>query len=106
MLRTRLLAGLQRRLKARSSDHAYAISPAVKASVHKDGVVFLHSSKGAVFSANRVGSSMWQAICAGQTVDEMTVAISREYDAPAEIVGRDAANFVRDLVAEGILVRC
>ena len=74
--------------------------------MHKDGVVFLHSSKGAVFTANRVGSSMWQGICAGQTVDEMTIAVSREYDAPAEVVGRDAATFLSDLLAEGILIRC
>src|SRR4051794_15685383 len=83
----------------------FAIAPGVKASVHKDGVVFLHSSKGVVFSANGVGASIWQGVCEGRSVDKISSAVSREFDAPEETVRRDTDSFIADLLAEGILER-
>ena len=83
----------------------FGIASAVKASLHENGIVFLQSSKGTVFSANRVAASIWQGICDGRTVDEISSAVSREFDAPPDTVRRDTAAFIADLVSEGILDR-
>jgi len=84
---------------------AVRVSPGVSVSVHDDGVVFLHSSKGIVFSSNRVGASIWEGVSAGQTLEEISSAVSRQFEAPLETVGRDTATFVANLVSEGILER-
>jgi hypothetical protein len=81
----------------------FGIAPGVKASVHKDGIVFLHSTKGIVFSANEVGASIWEGICAGRSVDEISAAVSRRFEAPPDAVTRDTADFIADLFTEGIL---
>ena len=83
----------------------FGIALGVKASVHKDGVVFLHSSKGEVFSANRVGARIWQGVCGGVNVDEISSAVSRDFNAPPDAVKRDTERFIADLLAEGILER-
>jgi hypothetical protein len=83
----------------------FTISPGVKASVHSDGVVFLHSSTGVVFSANRVAAGIWEGICAGRTLEQISSAISRQFEAPLETVGRDTARFIANLLSEGILER-
>jgi hypothetical protein len=83
----------------------FGISPGVKASVHIEGVVFLHSSKGVVFSSNRVGASIWEGVCAGQTVEQIAADVSHKFEAPVETVARDAARFLADLVGQGILQR-
>jgi hypothetical protein len=83
----------------------FNISSAVTASVHADGVVFLHSAKGVVFSSNRVGASIWKGVCAGRSVAEISGDVSRRFDAPREAVHRDTVRFLGELVAEGILKR-
>ena len=88
---------------ARPTAARLAIAPGVKASVHKDGVMFLHSSKGVVFSANGVGASIWKSVCDGRTVDEISSVVAREFDGPPDAVRRDTERFIADLLSEGIL---
>src|SRR3954454_11434062 len=83
----------------------FAIGSGVRASVHKDGIVFLHSSKGAIFSANRVAASIWQGVCDGRTVDEISSEVSREFDGPPDAVRKDAESFIAHLLSKGILDR-
>jgi hypothetical protein len=68
-------------------------------------VVFLHSTKGSVFSANRVGASIWEGVCAGRTPEQISATVSREFQASREAVAGDIARFLAELQAEGILVR-
>src|SRR3954447_4678944 len=82
-----------------------AIASGVKASVHKDGVVFLHSSRGVVFSTNRVGATIWQGVCDGRTMDEISSAVAREFDGSPDAVRSDTESFIADLLSEGILDR-
>lgn len=83
----------------------FGIARGVKASRHENGIVFLHSSKGTVFSANGVGASIWQGVCDGRSVDEISSAIIRQFDAPPDSVRRDTASFIASLLSEGILDR-
>ncbi len=82
-----------------------AVAPEVKVSVHRDGIVFLHAARGVVFSANPVGSRIWQNINDGHSMEQIAAGLSREFDAPRELVERDAAQFVSQLLSEGILLR-
>jgi|SRR5436190_11518002 hypothetical protein len=88
---------------ARSAAGRFGIASGVKASVHKDGIVFLHSSRGVVFSANRVGASIWEGLCDGRSIDEIAFAVSREFDWPPDAVRPDTEKFIADLRSEGIL---
>src|SRR5690242_8336474 len=80
-------------------------SPRVTASVHTDGVVFLDSARGILFSANRVGAAIWQGVRAGRTLEQISDAVSSDFQAPRDVVGRDTASFLAELLSAGILDR-
>jgi hypothetical protein len=88
-----------------AQSRGFGISAAVTASVHADGIVFLHSAKGVVFSSNGVGASIWEGVRAGLSVEEISSAVSHRFDAPRDAVHRDTVRFLADLVSEGILER-
>ena len=82
----------------------FRIAPDVKASVHPDGVVLIHMSKGTVFSANRAGALIWSAATRQGSLDKLAQAISGEFQVPRETAERDAADFLEELKAEGLLI--
>jgi hypothetical protein len=45
-----------------SSDLSFIPSPEAAASFHDDGVVILHTGKGSLFTANRIGARIWRGI--------------------------------------------
>jgi hypothetical protein len=79
-------------------------APDVKASVHPDGVVLIHLGTGTVFSSNRVGAIIWQGATERRSLDEVAASISGEFDIPRQTVQQDAAEFLAQLEAEGLLV--
>jgi hypothetical protein len=83
---------------------ALRVPPDVKASVHPNGVVLIHMSKGAVFSANRAGALIWNAATRHGSLDNLAQAISGEFQVPRETAERDAADFLEELKAEGLLI--
>jgi hypothetical protein len=82
-----------------------AVSPDVIASEHPDGVVFLHVSRGNVFSSNRIGARIWRGLVEHQTLGAITAAIAREYGVEPARVESDAADFLSALDAGGFLTR-
>lgn len=79
-------------------------SPDVKASRHPDGVVLIHRSRGTVFSANRVGAIIWTGAAEGHSLDQLSHSISHEFHIPPADAQQDAAQFLAELAAEGLLV--
>jgi hypothetical protein len=79
-------------------------APDVKASLHQDGMVLIHHRSGTVFSSNRVGAMIWKGTTEGRSLDEVAASISGEFDIPQQTVQQDAARFLAQLEAEGLLV--
>ena len=53
---------------------------------------------------NETGAFMWNLLTeSDKTLDELVSCLSEEYDAPREILLRDASNFENQLRAAGIL---
>lgn len=84
---------------------ALAVSPEVRVSACEDGVVFLHSGAGSIFSANATGARIWEEIERGATPEQAGATLARDFGIDQEIAVRDAVRFVAELEAEGILVR-
>jgi hypothetical protein len=82
----------------------FRIAPDVKASLHEGGVVLIHLSRGTVFSANRVGATIWNAAAEDWSLDRVVGSISSEFHIPPQIAKDDATEFLAQLAAEGLLV--
>lgn len=80
------------------------IAPDVKASLHAEGIVLLHLGKGTVFSANRAGATIWSGVAERWSLDRVAETIGSEFHVPAQGAREDAAEFLAQLVAEGLLV--
>jgi len=82
----------------------FRVAPDVKASLHSEGVVLINLSRGTVFSANRVGAMIWNAAAERWSLDRVAASISSEFHIPAQTAQQDAAEFLAQLAAEGLLV--
>lgn len=80
------------------------IAPDVKASMHPDGVVLIHLGRGTVFSANRVGAMIWTGAAERWSIEKVAESISSEFHIAPATVQQDAAEFLAQLTAEGLLV--
>jgi hypothetical protein len=61
-------------------------------------------SRGIVFSANRAGAIVWNAVSERWPLDRIAESISCEFHIPARDAQQDAAEFLAQLAAEGLLV--
>jgi hypothetical protein len=82
----------------------FRVAPDVKASLHSEGVVFLHTSRGTVFSANRVGAMIWNGAAKRWSLDRVAESISNEFHVGSQTARQDAAEFLAQLAAEGLVV--
>jgi len=80
------------------------IAAHVKASLHADGVVLMDLNQGTVFSANRAGAIIWNAAVERWSLDRVVASISTEFHVPAQTAQEDAAEFLAQLAAAGLLV--
>ena len=89
---------------ANPSHSGFRVSPDVNASLHADGVVLIDSRRGTVFSANRVGAVIWRGATERMSFERVAESISREFHIPTETAREDAAAFLAQLAAEGLLI--
>lgn len=82
----------------------FRVAPDVKVSQHSDGVVLIHLGRGTVFSANRVGAMIWDGAAKRWSIEKVAASISGEFHIAPQTVQRDAAEFLAQLQAEGLLV--
>jgi hypothetical protein len=82
----------------------FRVAPDVKASLHSEGVVLIDIRRGTVFSANRAGAMIWNAVAERWTLPRIAESISREFHIPPQAAQDDAAEFVAQLAKEGLLV--
>jgi hypothetical protein len=82
----------------------FRIAPDVKASAHAGGIVLINLNRGIVFSANRVGAAIWNGAAQRWSLDRVVDSISGEFAIPAQTAHEDAAEFLAQLAAEGLLI--
>ena len=82
----------------------FCVAPDVKASLHSDGVILIHLGRVTVFSANLVGARIWSGAAERWSMKKLADFISGEFHIPPETAQRDAAEFLEQLEAEGLLV--
>ncbi|HUB82768.1 MAG TPA: PqqD family protein [Bryobacteraceae bacterium] len=82
----------------------FRVAPGVKASQHSEGLVLINLSRGTVFSANRAGAIIWNAAVDRWPLERIAESISSEFHVPAGAARDDAADFIAQLAAEGLLV--
>jgi hypothetical protein len=60
--------------------------------------------RGKVFSANRIGAMIWNGAAERWSLDRIAESIGREFHVGAPTARRDAAEFLAQLAAEGLVV--
>jgi hypothetical protein len=83
----------------------FTISPDARVSLDQAGIVLLHLGSGAVFTSNCIGARIWRGLLDHDGLETIVADISGEYGVPREQVQQDAAGFVADLEAKGLLAR-
>jgi hypothetical protein len=91
-------------IKPHSIGLGFRIAPDVKTSTHAEGIALINLRQGTVFSANRVGAVIWNAAAQRWSLDRVVESITREFGVPAQTALEDAAQFLAQLAAEGLLI--
>jgi hypothetical protein len=85
----------------------FRFAPDVNASQHPNGVVLIHLGRGTVFPANRVGAIgaiIQNGVAERRSLEKAAEPIGSESHIPPQTVRQDAAVFLAQLQAEGLLV--
>lgn len=75
----------------------------VRANLTDDGLVILDINKGEIFSANVVAARIWKLLMDGKTETETVDAIVTEFNAPRDVVEKDARAFIESLVSKELV---
>jgi hypothetical protein len=75
----------------------------VHAQVLLGEAVLLDVRNGTYFGLNGVGTRIWELLAQGQTVGEVLVALSAEFDVEPGTLERDVSSFVRALELRGLV---
>ena len=79
-------------------------SPKVILTETREGGVLLDLDTKFYFTLNAMGVALWKRLQAGgATLDALGSALTEEFDVDAETARRDAAEVLRELVAEGLV---
>lgn len=87
------------------STHRLHTSPSARASISPDGLVILDVNGGVLLAANAVGARIWQLVQAACTAAEIEQRLVDEYGIPPDRAHADAATFLGDLMARGIVTQ-
>ena len=82
----------------------FRVAPGVKASQHSQGLVLINQGRGTVFAANRAGAMIWMAAADCWPLERIAEIISSEFHVSATTAKDDAAQFIAQLTAEGLLL--
>lgn len=66
-------------------------------------IILVHLEKGHYYSLLDVGRTIWECICAGQSVDQINTSIDQMYDARTEEISDASSNLVNELINEEII---
>ena len=67
-------------------------------------VIIINLNSGAYYSSLGSGGAIWAALAANHSVDEAIDLLAGRYGEPREVVAREIAGFVTQLLDEGLMV--
>ncbi len=91
-------------------DAVYAPSPDVVARTIEGELIIVPISagvgdlEGELYTLNETGHAIWDRLD-GRTLRQIVLALAEEFDAPAEVLERDAVGLVGELLRRSIVVR-
>ncbi len=78
-------------------------SEVVHTSLTNDEAVLLSLERQKYFSLNQTGARIWELICEGRTLDEISANLESRFDVTAKKARDSVRNIVADLLAAGLI---
>ncbi|OGR10617.1 MAG: hypothetical protein A2341_17520 [Deltaproteobacteria bacterium RIFOXYB12_FULL_58_9] len=88
-----------------TADQRFVPAETVAAKVLESEMVFVELSAGEFFSANLMGTRIWDLFCQGLSVKEVVADLATRYAIATEQLEHDVQAFATALVGRGLLVR-
>jgi hypothetical protein len=79
------------------------ISETVRTATDQDGSVIMDISQGQMFSANTIGSRIWQQLNEERSSEEIAEGFVTEFDIPREQALKDVNEFIQQLEARKLI---
>lgn len=68
-----------------------------------DEIILLNLHNGFYYSANEVGSRIWDLCDGTRTINELSTILSEEYDISIDQASADLREFIEDMHREGLI---
>jgi hypothetical protein len=86
------------------------LQPSITADVRakemgRDGIVFLHTGTGELFTSNHIGARIWKELAEKASLQSIAAGISTELGVPRQQAEEDTAEFVAALEKRGLVSR-
>ena len=88
-----------------TSDLSFTLSQEAAASFHDDGVVILHTGKGSLFTANRIGARIWRGIEQQLSLEAIANGISDTYQVASNTAREHTIRFLAQLEQQALIQR-
>ena len=88
-----------------TSDLSFTLSPEAAASFHDEGVVILHTGKGSLFTANRIGARIWRGIEQQLSLEAIAKGISDAYQVASSTAREHTICFLAQLEQQTLIQR-
>ena len=88
-----------------TSDLSFTLSPEAAASFHDDGVVILHTGKGSLFTANRIGARIWRGIEQQLSLEAIANGISDAHQVASNTAREHTIRFLAQLEQQTLIQR-
>ena len=83
----------------------FSVGPEATTSAHDDGIVFLHTGKGRVFSSNKIGALIWRGLEQRRSVEGIIEEISGEFEIAGTTARVHTLNFLAALERQSLIQR-
>ena len=92
-------------MKYQTSDSIFTVNSEAAASIHDEGIVILHTGRGCLFSANRIGARIWCDVEQQKSLEAITEEISSEYQIPLTTAREHLDHFLAQLQKQKLILR-
>ena len=90
-------------MKYQTSDFTLTVNPEAAVSFHDDGIVILHTSRGCLFTANRIGARIWRGVEQQRSLERIAEEISGEYQIALTTAREHTDHFLAQLQKQKLI---
>ena len=92
-------------MKYQTSDSTFKVNPEATASFHDDGMVILHTGRGRLFSANKIGARIWRGLEQQLSSETIVAELSVEYHINLTTAREHTDHFLAQLQSHKLIRR-